>query len=82
MNKSMKEENLLQLSQDDLDQDDIAAYSATVRGDADNYKTLSEEENETAEKEKNLKKQLADKKKKLKTMKAKKAKEEKAKKLA
>lgn len=80
--RELQEGNLIQLSQDDLDQDDIAAYSATVRGDADNYQTLSEQENESAEKEKNLKKQLADKKKKLKAMKAKKAKEEKAKKAA
>jgi hypothetical protein len=42
MNRSLHEESsLLQLSQDDLDMDDIAAYSATVRDDADSYKTLS-----------------------------------------
>ena len=82
MNKSLRDSELVQLSQDDLDQDDIAAYSATVRGDADNYQTLSEQENENEEKQKNLKHQLAEKKKKLKAMKAKKAKEEKAKKAA
>lgn len=59
MNQSLhglSEGNFLQLSQDDLDQDDIAAYSATVRDDADNYHTLSEQEKENEEKEKNLKK--------------------------
>jgi hypothetical protein len=73
---------LLQLSQDDLDEGDIAAYSATVRDDADSYKTLSQQETDQAEKEKLLKKQLADKKKKLKAMKAKKVKDDKAKKAA
>lgn len=82
MNKSLHEGNFLQLSEDDLDESDIAAYSLTVRDDADSYKTLSQKQTENEESQKRLTKQLAEKKKKLKAMKAKKAKEEKAKKAA
>ena len=88
MNKSLhgdrdlSEGNFLLLQEDDLDSDDITAYSATVRDDADNYKTLSQTESEQEENEKKMKKQLAQKKKKLAAMKAQKAKKEKAEKAA
>ena len=43
--RQVPQSDLLQLGarEDDLDETDIAAYSATVRDDADSYKTLSQE---------------------------------------
>ena len=69
--------NFLQTSQDDLDDTDIAAYSADVSTQADGYQTLSEKEQETQEKAKQMKQQLAQKKKELKKLEAKKKKEDK-----
>ena len=73
---------LLQTSQDDLDDTDVAAYSVDMQTQADEYQTLSEKELETQEKAKKMKKELAEKKKKLKKMQAQRKKEEAARKKA
>lgn len=43
MNIQLRDQNLIQLHDDEEDLD-LAAYSASVRDDADSYKTLSQTE--------------------------------------
>ena len=61
--------------QDDLDEADIAAFSQNLSETADNYQTLSQQEETKKQKAAELKKELAKKKAQLKALQEKKAKE-------
>lgn len=65
-----EEKSLLQMdsAQDDLDDVDIAAFSQDLSDTADNYQTLSQQEESKKQKAAELKKELAKKKAQLKAL--------------
>lgn len=69
-----EEKSLLQIdtAQDDLDEADIAAFSQDLSDTADNYQTLSQQEESKKQKAAELKKELAKKKAQLKALQEKK----------